>query len=350
VGPAGLSNLLGRGQRWLELVNVGRSGLGLVGLAVLAYILLLAYALPLDPHSMLAVVLASEEASSTSNSVPPEVVVEEMRNAFTNCGKGCGGVDCRALRVVHEHLLKEAKDCRAQHFSRLMQCRGLAWPRDLNDILPPSRKGADQAWEAVQIANEQLRSASEGTDRAALQQAYEVALQELLSRELFGCVGRGPDKDWTPVFDIRSRAAAKRAAELEEVIRRCCTETPPTSGDSAEAIAMLASTRRRRGGRKMLGLGSLGLLSEEIGFGHLLTVVGLGLGLLVGLLVFTAAFTLLERKLMGLHQRREGPDRVGFEGLGQPFADGLKLLRKESLRPKDTPEGRVFGLAPLLSL
>lgn len=53
---------------------------------------------------------------------------------------------------------------------------------------------------------------------------------------------------------------------------------------------------------------------------------------------------------MGLHQRREGPDRVGFEGLGQPFADGLKLLRKETLRPKDTPEGRVFLLAPLLSL
>lgn len=78
--------------------------------------------------------------------------------------------------------------------------------------------------------------------------------------------------------------------------------------------------------------------------------MGFGLGLLVGALVFTAAFTLLERKLMGLHQRREGPDRVGFEGVGQPFADGLKLLRKETLRPKDTPEGRVFLLAPLLSL
>jgi NADH:ubiquinone oxidoreductase subunit H len=75
-----------------------------------------------------------------------------------------------------------------------------------------------------------------------------------------------------------------------------------------------------------------------------------GLGLVVGLLIFTAAFTLVERKLMGLHQRREGPDRVGFEGVGQPFADGLKLLRKETLRPKDTPEGRVFLVAPLLSL
>lgn len=71
---------------------------------------------------------------------------------------------------------------------------------------------------------------------------------------------------------------------------------------------------------------------------------------IVGLLIFIAAFTLVERKFMGLQQRREGPDRVGFEGLGQPFADGLKLLRKETTRPKDSPEERIFRLAPLLSL
>lgn len=41
---------------------------------------------------------------------------------------------------------------------------------------------------------------------------------------------------------------------------------------------------------------------------------------------------------------------MGFEGLGQPFADGLKLLRKETLRPKDSPDRRLFLLAPLLSL
>lgn len=81
--------------------------------------------------------------------------------------------------------------------------------------------------------------------------------------------------------------------------------------------------------------------------GGLLAAVG---GLLVGALVFIAAFTLVERKLMGLQQRREGPDRVGFEGLGQPFADGLKLLRKETLLPKDSPDHRLFLLAPLLSL
>jgi len=85
----------------------------------------------------------------------------------------------------------------------------------------------------------------------------------------------------------------------------------------------------------------------------LLSRLGLLLLLLLfilGLLVFIAAFTLVERKLMGLQQRREGPDRVGFEGLGQPFADGLKLLRKEITLPKDSPEKRIFRLAPLLSL
>lgn len=74
------------------------------------------------------------------------------------------------------------------------------------------------------------------------------------------------------------------------------------------------------------------------------------LGTLVGVLVFTAAFTLVERKTMALLQRREGPDRVGFEGLGQPFADGLKVVRKETAVPKDSPAHRLFFLAPVLSL
>ena len=74
------------------------------------------------------------------------------------------------------------------------------------------------------------------------------------------------------------------------------------------------------------------------------------LGTLVGVLVVTAAFTLVERKTMALLQRREGPDRIGFEGLGQPFADGLKVVRKETVVPKDSPAHRLFFLAPVLSL
>jgi NADH-quinone oxidoreductase subunit H len=72
--------------------------------------------------------------------------------------------------------------------------------------------------------------------------------------------------------------------------------------------------------------------------------------LFVGCLVFTAAFTLYERKLMGLFQRREGPDKVGIEGIGQPFADGLKLLAKETLIPRQTPAPAIFYIAPIISL
>lgn len=53
--------------------------------------------------------------------------------------------------------------------------------------------------------------------------------------------------------------------------------------------------------------------------------------LFFSILFFTASFTLVERKLMSLYQRREGPDKTGFEGIGQPIADGLKLIKKETI-------------------
>ena len=43
--------------------------------------------------------------------------------------------------------------------------------------------------------------------------------------------------------------------------------------------------------------------------------------------------TLLERKIIGGIQNRVGPRKVGWYGLGQPLADGLKLFLKDTVMP-----------------
>ena len=76
------------------------------------------------------------------------------------------------------------------------------------------------------------------------------------------------------------------------------------------------------------------------------------LGLIVvvfNMLVLSAAFMVwLERKVCAYIQDRNGPNRVGFEGVLQPFADVIKLLFKEQLKPK-AADTVLFALAPLIS-
>jgi NADH-quinone oxidoreductase subunit H len=62
-----------------------------------------------------------------------------------------------------------------------------------------------------------------------------------------------------------------------------------------------------------------------------------------------AYYTLAERKVLGFMQVRPGPNRVGWWGLMQPIADGVKLLFKEVIVP--TGANKVlFVMAPALSL
>jgi NADH-quinone oxidoreductase subunit H len=83
----------------------------------------------------------------------------------------------------------------------------------------------------------------------------------------------------------------------------------------------------------------------------LLTVVQ-ALMVLVCLILIMAFYTLAERKIIGWIQSRRGPNRVNLfwiPGLGQPFADVLKLMFKEIVIPADA-NGFLFRLAPFLAL
>jgi NADH-quinone oxidoreductase subunit H len=72
------------------------------------------------------------------------------------------------------------------------------------------------------------------------------------------------------------------------------------------------------------------------------------LAIVVPLLISVAYFTIAERKIMGIIQRRRGPNVIGFVGLLQPLADGLKLFAKETILPSNS-NIIVFLIAPILS-
>lgn len=67
------------------------------------------------------------------------------------------------------------------------------------------------------------------------------------------------------------------------------------------------------------------------------------------LLLSVAYLTYAERKVIGYIQGRIGPNRVGILGLGQPFADFLKLLCKEIIIPSASNR-YLFIIAPILTI
>ncbi|MGY1489860.1 NADH-quinone oxidoreductase subunit NuoH [Methylobacillus pratensis] len=62
-----------------------------------------------------------------------------------------------------------------------------------------------------------------------------------------------------------------------------------------------------------------------------------------------AYLTLAERKVIGFMQVRLGPNRVGYRGLLQPLADGIKLLMKEIIIPS-AANRTLFLLGPVLAI
>jgi NADH-quinone oxidoreductase subunit H len=67
-------------------------------------------------------------------------------------------------------------------------------------------------------------------------------------------------------------------------------------------------------------------------------------------IMLLCAFTVLaERRVLAFIQGRIGPNRVGFGGVLQPFADFIKTMMKEDLVP-DQSTRFVFLLAPMIAI
>ena len=70
--------------------------------------------------------------------------------------------------------------------------------------------------------------------------------------------------------------------------------------------------------------------------------------ILVPLLIAVAYLTYAERRIIGAMQLRKGPNVVGWFGLLQPIADGVKLLTKETILPTGASPV-VFFIAPMVT-
>src|SRR3979409_2586331 len=85
---------------------------------------------------------------------------------------------------------------------------------------------------------------------------------------------------------------------------------------------------------------------------RLLTDLGLkllGIMITFRVVLLIVAYTVLaERRILGFIQGRLGPNRVGYGGMLQPFADLLKFILKEDIVP-DKSTRFIYFLAPVIT-
>jgi len=56
---------------------------------------------------------------------------------------------------------------------------------------------------------------------------------------------------------------------------------------------------------------------------------------------------LFEREILGLRQNRLGPNKIIFFGILQALVDGLKLVKKELILPKNRSD-LIFMFIPII--
>src|SRR6185295_2881775 len=103
---------------------------------------------------------------------------------------------------------------------------------------------------------------------------------------------------------------------------------------------------RRPRARAQPGTGTGPMTPELKGF-LLLSVIKM-LAVFTVVMVGVALLTLMERKVSAWMQNRRGPNRVGWAGLLQPAADGVKNILKEETYPA-LANRVLFLLAPAMS-
>ena len=87
----------------------------------------------------------------------------------------------------------------------------------------------------------------------------------------------------------------------------------------------------------------------------IITIINLLLSLIdvlvviLPILLSVAFMTIIERKQLAAHQRRVGPNIVGYYGILQPFSDALKLILKETIVPSQSNK-TLFYLSPVSTL